>query len=123
MNDMITIFNQLTHNELADCCTFENILKNHYMKFRLLYNYMKHLDLSTVDKITCNDSEEGLSIKIIYLDENGNTGIFEGIKSTEFNISTIVCKNIVIIKIINNGRSEDDIYENRFNRYKKIHRR
>lgn len=123
MNDMITIFNQLTHNELADCYTFENILKNHYIKFRIIYNYMKHLDLSTVDKITCTDSEEGLSIKIIYLDEKGNTGIFEGLKSKEFKISTIVCKNIVILKILNNGRSEDDIYEDRFNRYKKIHRR
>lgn len=123
MNNMITIFNQLTHNELADCYTFENILKNHYMKFRLMYKYMKHLDLSTVSKITCNDNEEGLSIKIVYLDKCGNANIFEGIKSTQFNIETVIHENVVLLNITNNGRSEEDIYENRFNRRKKIHHR
>ena len=34
MNTVIEIFNQLTHTELADCNTFENIIVNHYNKFR-----------------------------------------------------------------------------------------
>lgn len=123
MNNMITIFNQLTHNELADCYTFENILKNHYMKFKLIYKYMKHLDLSTVDKITCIDNEEGLSIKIVYLDECGNNRIFEGMTSMQFNIETVVSGNTVLLHIKNEGRNEEDIYEDRFNRRKKIYRR
>lgn len=123
MNNMITIFNQLTHNELADCYTFENILKNHYMKFKLIYKYMKHLDLSTVEKITCIDNEEGLSIKIVYLDECGNNRIFEGITSMQFNIETVVSGNTVLLSIKNDGRNEEDIYEDRFNRRKKIYRR
>ena len=123
MNDMITIFNQLTHSELADRYTFENILKNHYMKFKLIYKYMKHLDLTTVRKITCKDDEEGLSIKIVYLDDCGNTGLFEGLNNTQFNIEIVKEEGSLLLKITNSDRSEVDIYEDRFNRRKKVYSR
>lgn len=122
MNDMITIFNQLTHNELADCNTFENIIVNHFRKFKLVYNaYMKHLDLTKVKKITCKDSKKGLSIKINYKNGCLNGSIFKGIKSDSF-LTEIYCEgNTVIINISDKDKGEVELYENRFNRYKKVY--
>ena len=122
MNDMITIFNQLTHNELADCNTFENIIVNHFRKFKLVYKaHMKYLDLTKVDKITCKDSKKGLSIKITYKNGCLNGSIFKGIKSDTFVTEYYCDGNTVVINISDKDKGEVELYENRFNRRKKIY--
>ena len=65
MRTVIEVFNQLTHTELADCNTFQNILNNHYNKFKMIYKHMRHLELDDIVKITCADTSEGLVVCII----------------------------------------------------------
>lgn len=66
MSDIISIFNRLTDNELADYHLFENILDNHYGKFKYFYYIIRELDITKVNRITCkivSDSELLFSIK------------------------------------------------------------
>lgn len=122
MNDMITIFNQLTHNELADCNTFENIIVNHFRKYKLVYNaYMKYLDLSKVNKITCKDSKKGLSIKINYKNGCLDDNIFKEIENNVFVIEVYCEGNTLVINVSDKDKGEVELYEDRFNRHKKIY--
>lgn len=122
MNDMITIFNQLTHNELADCDTFENIIINHFRKFKLVYDtHMKYLDLTEIDKITCKDNIKGLSIKITYKNGCLDGSIFKEINSDIFVTEVCFNKNTIMINIWDKDKGEVELYENRFNRRKKVY--
>ncbi len=122
MNDMITIFNQLTHNELADCNTLENIIVNHFRKYKLVYNkYMKYLDLSKVNKITCKDNEKGLNIKINFKDGCLGDSIFKEFTSDTFVVETYNEGNTFVLNVSDEDKGEVELYENRFNRCKKVH--
>ncbi|WP_304576684.1 hypothetical protein [Romboutsia ilealis] len=122
MNDMITIFNQLTHNELADCNRFENIIVNHFRKYKLIYNtYMRYLDLEKVNKITCKDNKKGLSIKINYKKGCLDSNIFKGVESDVFVVEVYCEDNTLTINVSDKDKGEVELYEDRFNRRKKIY--
>lgn len=125
MNTVIEIFNQLTHNELADCKTFENIIVNHYIKFKMLYQYLKDIDMDQIVKITCVDSFSGLVICIIYKDPSIVYNLNVQLENEfDFDIEIESVGNKLILKIFDKEMREVDIDENRFgfnkrsNRYK-----
>ena len=64
LNDMITLFNQLTSKKLADYNLFSHMIELHYEKFKYLYYILKNLDLNTVSDITCVESDDKISVSI-----------------------------------------------------------
>lgn len=62
--DMITLFNQLTSQELADYTLFSDIVDLHYEKFKYLYYMLKKVDLSKISKILCTEDADSMSVSI-----------------------------------------------------------
>lgn len=129
MTDVLTLFNQLTHSELADYSIFENVLDNHYEKFKYFYHLMEDIDLINIDKIRCSESfiPNALEIRVSF--ENVKhlndfnkkftniTKSFRGYYIKYFIVSSTIDKKSLYISIENknNISSEEDIYEDRFN--------
>lgn len=123
MNTVIEIFNQLTHTELADCNTFENIIVNHYNKFRMLYKYLKYVDMNEISKITCVDSSSGLVVCICYKDSYALYNLIVNLDNEfNFDIETEHVDNKLVLKIFDREMSEVDIDESRFGFNKRSNR-
>ena len=123
MNTVIEIFNQLTHNELADCKTFENIIVNHYIKFKMLYGYLKDINMNDISKITCVDSASGLVVCIIYKNPIVIHELTLNLDNEyNFDIETECLDNKCIFKIFDKEMSEVDIDESRFGINKRSNR-
>jgi len=128
MLDVITLFNQLTHDELADYSLFEKVLESHYEKFKYFYRLMENISLEGVNKIRCSNSDSPGAIEFrIDFESNKNlrefnkefsniTKTFKGYPAKYFSVDIKVDKKSLYITIENkNICSEEDIYEDRFN--------
>lgn len=122
--DLITIFNQLTSQELADCNLFNGILHNHYEKVKYLYSLLNGVNMNNIEELYCDSFDYSVLDVIIipkdtkYLDtvikkinKNRNNYFY----SECFDISVIEIKNSIKILInVINGDSEEELYESRF---------
>lgn len=64
MNDMITLFNQLTSSKLADFNVFAEIVDNHYEKFKYLYYMISKLNLKKINTVLCDLNESSINVEI-----------------------------------------------------------
>ena len=120
MRTVVEVFNQLTHTELADCNTFQNILKNHYNKFKMIYKHIKHIDIDEIQKITCEDSVMGLVVCIVPNNpESLINFVMEVDNEYNFDVNFSYDDGILVIQIFDNEMSEVDIYESKFGIHKK----
>lgn len=121
MNDMITIFNQLTSTELADYTLFDNLLELHFEKFRYFYSTIKYLDLDNISEITCTDTDDSLTFNIRpkknkYVNDVENLLISEANKyayhyAKHFKIDISSTNSMIIFKISHKKiRKEREIY-------------
>lgn len=123
MRTVIEVFNQLTHTELADCNTFQNILNNHYNKFKMIYKHIKHLDIDDIYKITCVDSDSGLIVCIIPTRPEILIEFVEDVDNDyNFDVNFSYNDGKLIMQIFDSDMSEVDIYESRFGIHKKGNR-
>lgn len=132
MNSMVTVFNQLTHNELTDCQCYDEVLSNHYEKFRIFYEFIKNIsqikscelikketdrcsiyvitgEQSVITKIKKKIEKELECCNYIFID---NFDINIDVNDNELNISIYLKEKI---------SKEVDIYENRVNTYQGIY--
>lgn len=121
--DLITIFNQLTSSELADYNLFEDIISNHYEKFRYLYSLINKISLRKINKIYCTTSSSAIHVciephEIKYMDDiiyviNANKHKYT--YSDYFNLDIYEKRGVLHISIsIDDGSKEGDLYANRF---------
>lgn len=119
-NDLISIFNRLTSTELADYNLFEDIIDNHYEKFKYSYYLIKDINLDTIDKIYCISKKNSINIVIKPLNNNIIDDLITIITkdisgyqySNEFKISIKQSSVDIIIKInAVNNKKERDLYE------------
>jgi len=66
LNDIISVFNQLTRSELADCSLFENIINRHYEKFKYFYSIIDNINLKSIIDIDCQEESTKLNIYISF---------------------------------------------------------
>lgn len=120
--DLITIFNQLTSSELADYNLFEDILSNHYEKFKYLYSLINDINLKKIDKICCTSSSTSIHVFIVphsakYLNEiiySINANRHNYAFSEYFILNVYETNGELNIDIeIPEGSKEGDIYANR----------
>lgn len=124
---MVTLFNQLTHDELADYSKFDNLLDYHYEKFKYLYRVIEGLTLEGIKSITCADkSEKELRIFIFISDKKKAVSIgkklneivrtFKSDYKKYFKVSvTVEEARLVVVISAKKIAKEEDIYEDRFN--------
>ena len=122
-SDLITIFNQLTSQELADCNLFDGVLENHYEKVKYLHSLLNGVNMSNIENIYCDSYlYDVLDVVIVPKDIKYNNNIIKKINknlnnyfySEYFEISVIEIKNIIKILIsVVGGTREEEIYENR----------
>lgn len=121
--DLITIFNQLTSSELADYNLFDEILSNHYEKFKYLYSLINDIDLTKIDKIRCTSSSRALHVyitpdKVEYLNDiiySINDNRHNYTFSEYFILDLCESSGKLTINIeMTDGIKEGDIYANRF---------
>jgi hypothetical protein len=124
-NDMVLIFNQLIDKELTDCDLFKDILDLHYEKFKYFYKIIEDMDLSSVQKINCEELESLLKIIISFKNKSNRDLFFKDFNSLKdsfskdyFTLNIDKDTNKINITIINNNiYTEEDIYEDRFDRF------
>lgn len=118
MRTVIEVFDQLTHTELADCNTFQNILNNHYNKFKMIYKHIRHLELDDIMKITCADTRDGLIVCIIPKNPEVLLGFVEDVDDEyHFNVHFSYENNKLLMEIFDGDMSEVDIDEGKFGFY------
>lgn len=121
--DLITIFNQLTSSELADYNLFEDIISNHYEKFRYLYSLINKINLKKIDKIYCKSSSSTIHVyiephEIKYINDiiykiNANKHNYT--YSDYLNLDVYESNGVLHISIsIDDDTKEGDLYANRF---------
>ena len=122
-SDLINIFNRLTSSELADYNLFDDILENHYEKFKYLYSLIEDIDLKKIGQIYCKAKKNCLRViiepdnvsdinTIIYsINENRNNYTF----SKYFKLDIVESQNNLLLEIgVKNNKKEGDMYDNRF---------
>ncbi len=124
--DVITLFNQLTQDELADYSKFEAILSDHYEKFKYFYYLMGGISLTKIKKVKCTECSSITSISFTIDCENKKTldkfiTTFNENNDLSYYLSD--CFDVILtgdgkiayITIENNSSisSEEDIYANR----------
>lgn len=122
-SDLITIFNQLTSRELADCNLFDGVLENHYEKVKYLYSLLHGVNMNNIKNIYCDSYlYDVLDVVIVPKDSKYNNNIIKKINKNKdnyyyskyFEINIIEIKNFIKILIsVVNGDEEDKLYENR----------
>lgn len=127
---MITVFNQLTQSELTDYSLFENVLDNHFEKYRFFYEVMEPISLNDVKKICCECPAHGTELLII-VKFNSKKHLDQFIESFRSRLDVTNCfladyflttlsrdGNSLNISIENKNISkEGEIYEDRFDSY------
>jgi len=127
---MITVFNQLTQSELTDYSLFEDVLDNHFEKYRFFYSVMEFISLKHVKKIYCECPANKREL-IIIVKFSGKKHMADFIDEFQHNLEntrtflrdyfiTTLNKdgNCLNISIENKSISrESDIYEDRFDSY------
>ena len=123
-SDLITIFNQLTSKELADCNLFDGVLENHYEKVKYLYSLLNGVNMNNIKNIYCDSYlYDVLDVVIVPKDIKHNNNILKKIDKNKhnyfyseyFEINVIEIKDIIKILIsVINGDEEEELYENRF---------
>jgi hypothetical protein len=116
--DIITIFNQLTSQELADYSLFTNIIDYHFLKFRYFYYLINGIKLNKVKTIRCIESPEGLTIWLKTLDNKYLMELLTLIdkninKEKDVNFNTdakLVDDSIEVVIYQSNDNREDDLY-------------
>lgn len=114
-----SFLNQLILCGLADYQVI-TLIEHHYLKLLTLYNIISNIDENNIDDMDCDldTLNDTLSITI-YLKEELTQEL--DASSEDFEVQIINNKNVVNINIINDKfESEEDIYEDRFARCKKI---
>lgn len=122
-SDLITIFNQLTSQELADCDLFDGVLENHYEKVKYLHSLLNGVNMNKIKDIYCDSYlYDVLDVVIVAKDAEYNNNILKKINSNRnnyfyssyFEITVIEIKDIIKILIsVVNGDEEGVLYENR----------
>jgi len=121
-NNLITIFNQLTSDELADYNLFVDLLENHYEKVKYLYYLLNGIKLKKINKIYCSPSQTSINVKIEPDDNRYINEIIYRINSNKksymfsdfFDVDIIEEREILKIDIrLKNGTEEADIYASR----------
>lgn len=126
MADMITVFNQLTQTELADSSLFEDVMQNHFEKFKYFYAVMQVLSLKLVDKIVCSTATTQLVISINFEKKGDREKFSESFRNSlldcpsclnkYFSVNVTTTGKKLNISIENKSISrEDEIYEDRPN--------
>lgn len=118
---MISIDNfiqQLILSGLAD--SFLTIMEKHYLKVVEAYNIIEEIEDSEVIKHMDYQIDEENDMLSITLHLTESVNIREGYNTDEFNVQIINSVDSITINVSNNYRSEDDIYESRFARHKKV---
>lgn len=120
--DMITLFNRLTSQELADYSLFSHMIDLHYEKFKYLYYVLKDIELSHIDNIVCVENVESISVTItpasiehtseIMFDINKRKDVYK--KKEYFHIDIESYANAIQIDIsIAGNEKEGDLYASR----------
>lgn len=102
---------------LAD--SFLIAVEKHYLKLIEIYTLIRNIEEDNIENICCDIDEENDVLTVI-LKLKEKEEISEGYLNDEFNVQIINNANIITISVANNYRNEDDIYENRFARHKKV---
>lgn len=125
-NTMIEVFSRLTQPELDDYSLFEDVLGNHFEKFRYFY----WSTASIAEKITRNVtsisgfcSDQTLTVEIEFKTEKSRKqyleaiGVYEDVRSSFFTMNTEVINSKTLNILIENNTisREGEIYENRLN--------
>lgn len=123
MITVIEVFNQLTQSELADCNTFKNIIENHYVKFRMIYDHIiRDLNMDDIYKISCVESIDGL---IICIEPKRSDILIDFVQDVDddynFDVKFIFENGKLILQVYDTETSEVDIYESKFGIHKKNH--
>jgi uncharacterized protein YpiB (UPF0302 family) len=127
MTDIVSTFNRLTNNELADDNLFKDILEEHYDKFRYFYNIIKTIDEDRlIDDMICNANKEGLEFILSFASPEDSYEYkelfdtkFSKINDTYYRkyfkhiTSSSNCD--IIIKISCNLQNESDVYGKHYN--------
>ncbi len=125
---MVDVFNQITHQELSDYL-FEEILQNHFLKFRHFYYNTVDIDDKITEKVTsisCSASDDGIYITLLFSKEKDLKSylksmqdiydVSEYIEDKEYFVVTINSSedNELNISIENSSvQGEEFIYEDR----------
>lgn len=121
--DRISMFNQLTSSELADCSLFTDIIDHHYEKFQYFYNIFSNVDQSLISNITCNGGESYIKVSITPHENNNINQIIYDINNSKhnyrlweyFNINISECGGVLEIVIsMNDDIEEGDMYGDKF---------
>lgn len=114
-----SFLNQLILCGLADYQVI-TLIEHHYLKLLTLYNIISNIDENNIDDMDCDlDTLNDILSVTIYLKEELTQEL--DASSEDFEVQIINNKNNITINIINDKfESEEDIYEARFARCKKI---
>lgn len=123
---MIEVFSRLTQSELDDYSLFENVLGNHFEKFRYFYWSTAGIEnkiTRLITSISCFCSDTTLTVQIEFKTERSRKQYMEAIgdyrdrRSAYFTMNTGVLNGKTLnISIENKTISrEGELYENRFN--------
>lgn len=126
MKSMVEVFNQLTHHELADFSLFEDLLGNHYEKFRYYYDMTVNVSselTDTVEGVSCFCVEAGITIVTVFDTEEHCQEYLNELESDDesfdeyfsFDVEITGGKTLNISIENKNISGEDEIYEDRFN--------
>jgi hypothetical protein len=129
MRTMVEVFNQLTHNELADFTLFEELLGSHYEKFRFYYYNTDDIPNSVtkhVKGVSCYCSENAIVIVTEFKTSKNCTEYLSYLEpylsfpGNEYFSFTAEIKSGKKLNISIENKSisgEDEIHEDRFNSY------
>ncbi|NNV04707.1 hypothetical protein, partial [Brevibacillus sp. MCWH] len=130
--NVIEVFNQLTHNELADYSIFQEVLGNHYEKFKYFYFITKNFPdkvTNKIKRITCLCERNCLKIIVKFSDnkspknyceifnDNVGTDMYEFKDYFIVNVEKNDDNSVLIVIHCDKVLQEEDIYEDRFNSY------
>jgi len=112
LNDIISVFNQLTRNELADCSLFENIINRHYEKFKYFYFIIDNISLKNIIDIKCQEESTRLNISISFKTKKERDLFFNIFNNKINNNCNFKYKDYFIFKIIKDTKSINVTIEN-----------
>ena len=104
LNNNISVFNQLTHNGLADCSLFENMLTRHYEKFKYFYSIINNISLKSIADINCIEDIDILNI-FIRFNTKKERDIFFNLCDNKINECTFIFKKYFIFSYIKEDKS------------------